>query len=57
MKCKHGLYDESACAACKQWPSFETMRRQFPALSHEMFLVMTPEERLRAVETGVLNGH
>lgn len=53
-KCFHGIYDESACAICKDWPSYEKMHRLFPDLSRETFLVMTPEERLQATKTGVL---
>lgn len=53
-KCQHGMYDESACAICKDWPSYEKMHRLFPDLSRETFLVMTPEERVAAVRTGEL---
>lgn len=63
-RCLHGMlaprtgpYTASdVCAMCKGWPSIDTMRRQFPSLSREMFLVMTPEERISAVKTGVLEG-
>lgn len=48
------MYDESACAICKDWPSYEKMHRLFPDLSRETFLVMTPEERVTAVRTGVI---
>lgn len=54
-KCKHGVYGgEQCCAICKDWPSLEKMQNKFPNLSREQFLIMTPTERLRAVETGRL---
>lgn len=55
MKCKHGIYDENACAICKDWPSLEKMQVKFPSLTAEMFLVMTPAQRVEAVRTGVLS--
>lgn len=53
-KCKHGVYDERCCAICKDWPSIDKMKEKFPGLSNEIFLVMTPEQRLTAIRTGVL---
>jgi hypothetical protein len=53
-KCKHGL-TEQTCAVCKDWPSLDKMRVKFPNLSGEMFLVMSPAERLTAMQTGVLS--
>ena len=53
MKCKHGL-TEQTCAICKDWPSLEKMQAKFPGLSKEQFLIMTPSERLTAVQTGEL---
>lgn len=62
MKCLHGITiyrrpdgtEIVPCAICKDWPSFEKMHRQFPELSKDAFLVMTPAERLTAVKTGEL---
>jgi hypothetical protein len=53
MKCKHGLTEET-CAVCKDWPSFDRMRNIFPDLTHQIFLVMTPTERVLAMKTGVI---
>jgi hypothetical protein len=52
--CKHGL-TEQTCAVCKDWPSLEKMRVKFPHLSNDMFLIMSPAERLTAMQTGELN--
>jgi hypothetical protein len=54
MKCKHGIYNENACAVCKDWPSLEKMQNLFPGLTADLFLVMTPAQRVEAVKTGVL---
>jgi hypothetical protein len=53
MKCKHGLTAQT-CAICKDWPSLEKMQISFPSLSNDMFLAMTPSERLEAIRSGRL---
>lgn len=53
-KCKHGMYDARVCAMCKDLPSFEQMKRVFPELTMPIFLIMTPDERVTALKTGVV---
>lgn len=54
LKCKHGVYGgPEVCANCKGWPSFERMKSKYPELSHDIFTVMTPEQRVRAMQPGV----